>query len=215
MEDRAVHFSMNTAELRWADGTIDHSRLPSLDADRSVSISEPSGICITFSNHVRCVVKVAGRITERNVEPGCVSVAGAEAITWLSVGEPSDVVQVVASRELRQAIAKELGVAHAADLDDLHGGTDPVVWAVGVRLRAGVRNLVELSSLERDYRVRHLYRRICETRFGGRLPAKGDGRLDSRRLARVTEFIEAHLTSDLTVEDLADVAAAEQVSFPP
>jgi AraC family transcriptional regulator len=142
-----------------------------------------------------------------------VSVAGSEAITWLRVREASDVVQVIASPNLRRSLAEELGVPGVSDLDDLHGGTDSVVWAIGVRLRAGVRNLVEVSVLERDFLVRHLYRRIFATRFGGRLAAKGDGGLDPRRLSRVTEFIEAHLISDLTVEALADVAALSKFHF--
>jgi hypothetical protein len=59
-----VHSGVDVAELHWADGAMDHTRLPNIEDDRFASVSEPFGICITFSSHLRCAVKVAGRITE-------------------------------------------------------------------------------------------------------------------------------------------------------
>jgi AraC family transcriptional regulator len=200
-------------EFSFTGAKTDHCRLPAFDEEDLDSISDPCGICLTFTHHVGCAVEIAGRRFARDVETGCVSVAGPEPIRWLRVREPSDVLQVTASPDLRCSLAEEMGVPGAADLGDLHGGTDPVVWAIAVRLRAALRGGTALDVLEYQFLVRHLYQRIFETRFGGKSPVKGNGGLDPQRLSRVVEFIETELDSDLTIASLAEIAALSPFHF--
>jgi hypothetical protein len=60
------------------------------------------------------------------------------------------------------------------------------------------------TPVECDQLIWELYRHVFATRFGGRLRKKGDGKLNRRRLDRVTAYIEEHLTdSDLSIAVLA------------
>jgi len=118
----------NTVKRVCTAGSVEHAWLPPFGKGDYVSVSMPSSICLAFSRHVECVVTTAGMTARRNVEPGCVTIAGREPICWLDVREPADVVEVTATPTVRRRIAEEMGVAQATELDDLHGGTDSVIW---------------------------------------------------------------------------------------
>jgi AraC family transcriptional regulator len=197
-----------------AAGTVEHAWLPDCGEDGYVSVSAPSGICLTFNAHLGCLVTINGKRLQRDVEPGCVQIAGPEPIYWHVVREPSDVVEVTAPPEVRRAIAEEIGVPQAAELDDLHGGTDPIIWAIAARIRTSLRTVQESADLEYDELIRHLYGHVFATRFGGRLPTKRHGKLDRRRLERVTAYIEEHLAdTSLSVAVLAEVASLSAFHF--
>ncbi len=197
-----------------AAGTVEHAWLPGSDEGGYVSVSAPSGICLTFNPHLRCIVTINGRRSQRDVEPGCVQIAGPEAIYWHVVREPADVVEVTATAEVRRAIAEEMHVPQAAELEDQHGGTDPIIWGIAARIRTSLRTLREGADLEYEQLIRHLYGHVFATRFGGRLRMKGHGKLDRRRLERVTAYIEEHLADrSLSVAALAQVASLSAFHF--
>lgn len=193
---------------------MEHAWLPGRGETGYVSVSAPSGICLTFSQHLGCRVTIAGKRLQRDVEAGCVQIAGPEPIYWHVVHEPSDVVEVTATAAVRRAIAEEMGVAQATELEDLHGGTDCVIWAIAARLRTSLRTLGQGAYLEYDELIWRLYRHVFATRFGGRLPAKGDGKLDRRRLDRLMTYIDEHLTDNcLSVAVLSEVASLSPSHF--
>jgi AraC family transcriptional regulator len=204
----------NIIKRACAAGTVEHAWVPDCGEDAYVSVSAPSGICLTFDPHLACLVTINGTRSQRDVEPGCVHIAGPEPIYWHLVREPSDVVEVTAAASVRRAMAEEMGVPQAADLDDLHGGTDPVIWAIAARLRTSLRTRRQGADLQYDELIRSLYGHVLATRFGGRLPAKGHGTLDRRRLERVTSYIEEHLAdASLSVAVLAEVASLSPFHF--
>jgi AraC family transcriptional regulator len=124
------------------------------------------------------------------------------------------VVEITAPASVRRAIADEMGIPHAAALDDLHGGTDRGIWAIATSLRMVLRGGVEAADLEYDQLIWQLYRHVFAARFGGRLRTKGDGKLDPRRQDRVLAFIEAHLAdAGLSIAALADTAALSTFHF--
>jgi AraC family transcriptional regulator len=125
------------------------------------------------------------------------------------------VVEILATPMVRKAIAAEMHVEEVADLDELHGGTDSVIWGIAVQVRSRLRAHAESDHLEYEQFIWELYRHVFATRFGGRLPEKGhDGKLDRRRLDRVVAFIDAHLTGDRPgVAALADVASLSPFHF--
>jgi AraC family transcriptional regulator len=209
----SLHQSRQCAEMVWSNGEASHTRLPPCSAAEAVSVSAPHGICLTFSDHKRCVLDIGGRSVRRNVPRGSVSINGPEPIVWLEVREPADVIEIVASVDIRRAIAEETRASAAAELGDVQSGRDPVIWAIAVRFRAAVLNLVELSDLERDLLLHQLYHRVFLTKFGGKRREKGDGGLDERRLQRVDAFIDANLASELSIADLAGVATLSRFHF--
>lgn len=156
-----------------------------------------------------------GKWLRRDVERNCVQIAGPEPIYWHVVREPSDVVEILAIPPVRRAIAAEMRVEEAADLDELHGGTDNIIWGIAAQVRTRLRTHADFGHLEYEQLIWELYRHIFATRFGGRLPAKGaDGKLDRRRLDRVVAYIDAYLTDGrLSIAELADVASLSPFHF--
>jgi AraC family transcriptional regulator len=136
---------------------------------------------------------------------------------WVEVGEPSDVVEIIADPIVRHAMAEELGVPHALHLGSIHVEHDPVLWVVAARFRTiclgAAKDAPVMPHLECDELLHLLYRRVFITKFGGRRPGKGDGALDERRLKRVVEYVEANLGSPLTIHGLAAVAALSPFHF--
>jgi AraC family transcriptional regulator len=204
----------NVVKVACAAGTLEHAWVPALRLGGYISTSCPFGICVTFTHHRRSVVSIAGKYYQEDVEPGCVQIAGAEPVEWHVVSNPSDVVEITASVELRRSIAHEMRAADMAERADLHGGMDAVVWALACRVRSMLRHPRPASSLACEELILALYRHIHATRLGGRLKVRGSGKLDSRRLARVTSYIEAHLTEDtLGIATLARVACLSPFHF--
>jgi AraC-like DNA-binding protein len=165
-------------------GIVEHAWLPALRDDAYISFSNPYGICLAFTGHRGCVVSMAGGTLHRDLEPGGIWINGPEPIRWHLVREPSDVVEITATPEVRCAVAEEMGVAQVIEMDDLRGATDDVAWAIAARIRATLRSEPDGSEQDIERLIWHLYRRVFELRRGGRLSAKGDGRLDRRRLER-------------------------------
>jgi len=52
---------------------------------------------VTFSEHIGCIVAIGAKRLQRNVERGCIQIAGAESFDWHVVHEPSDVVETTAT----------------------------------------------------------------------------------------------------------------------
>lgn len=128
--------------------------------------------------------------------------------------EWADIVEVIATTDVRGAIAHEMRVTHAAELDDLHGAGDGIFWAIAVRLRTSLRSRAIAEDLEREELIWHLYRHVFASRFGGRDSGRGDGKLSRRRQQRVTDYIEGHLTdAALSVGTMAEVASLSPFHF--
>lgn len=204
----------NTVRFEGVGGCVEHGWWPLQRRGGFMTVSKPGSICLTFSRHPKCEAFTGGRASFRSVEPGCVGIAGPEPITWCAVDEPSETVELVATPEFRASIADEMGVGADSGMADLHGGTDPVVWAIAAQARSALRSAEGLQGLECEALLWHVYRHVFAARFGGRARSKGEGKLDARRRERIVEFIEAHLHDPgLTIDALAGVAALSRFHF--
>jgi AraC family transcriptional regulator len=204
----------NVVAVVSAGGSVEHAWVPGLHYGGYVSTSCPFGICVSFTGHRRCVVSIAGKYFEEHVDPGCVQIAGAESIGWHVVSGPSDVVEVTATPEVRRCIAEEMGVANMPEQADLHGGRDVLVWTLACRVRSMLRHPDFARGLVCEELIWTLYRHIHATRLGGKAKGRGSGKLDGRRCARVTSYIEEHLEDDtLSIAGLARVACLSPFHF--
>lgn len=204
--------SPEIARLAVHGAAIAYCRLPAWEATEYVSHSSASSVGLSFT-HQRCVVEVAGRAAAREVHPVSVVVMGAGPATWLCVEEASEFIEVTGDASLRNAIADELCVPSASDLADVGYPGDAIAWAVAARLRAYAASDGPIDQLEVEFLVRRLYGHAFIARFGGRLRERSDGALDARRLARVAEFVDSHLGTDLNLGMLADIAALSPFHF--
>jgi AraC family transcriptional regulator len=213
-----MHEFPAVARLEWPDARLvhfaSHGQPASAASDRDLAITDPSSISLALFGAVEAHIETAGKRSDRRIVPGSVTLCGPEPIRWIGASSGSEVefIEIGASEAVRRDVAGELGVARHFELDDDHGWTDPVVFAIASRFRSAARATAILDDIERDLLLRRLYGRVFAMRFGGRLPPRAGG-LDPGRLDRVTEFVEAHLDANLTVGRLAAVAALSPFHF--
>jgi AraC family transcriptional regulator len=204
------------ARARWSGVSIAHCRHPPWEARDATQSAEPGSIAIGYNGQTNVVIQKAGGLPiTRDMRRGSIRLNGPEPMHWLRVAGPAEVLEVTADHQWRHAIADGLGVTAHADLDDLHGWEDTRAWAILSRLRAAVRNRLELTDVERDHLVRLLYEQVFQTQFGGRAVDRlsSDTGLDARRLRRVADYVEGHMQRELTIAALADAAAFSPFHF--
>ena len=200
------------ARLDWLNVRVAHCRLPAWSDEQLNSVSHPGSIGMSFTHQASATIRRGnGRADRRGVAAGSVGLGGQEPIAWLAVGNASEVIEITADETLRRDIAGELGVLHHADLDDLHGWTDPVIKAIMLRFRAGVRDWVRLDGMEHEALTRAAYARVLQVKFGA--VARAPRKLDRTRLARVVDFVAANLDRDLLIVELADIATLSAYHF--
>jgi AraC family transcriptional regulator len=212
--------SHGVARMQWGQAKLMHyssgaAETTSTAGDDFLALTDPSSISLAFVGHCEAFLGNGGKTQTYRIFPGSVMLCGGEPLRWLGgTGTgASDYIEITATADFRRGIAEELRVPSHADLDDMHGWDDPVVWAIAARFRSAARQTVLLDDLERDLLLRRLYAHVLETRFGGRNASRGQGRLDETRINRVVDFIEAHLEDRLTIARLAQVAALSPFHF--
>jgi AraC family transcriptional regulator len=204
---------VDIARLQWNHVKVAHLLLPPYEATDLVNVATPGAIAVGYHGQKKATLQTTGgRILSIDIEPGDIGLTGREPVRWLKLNQRAEVVEIAASSALRCEVAEELGVERFRDLDDLHGWTDPYIWALVSRLRMAVRRKISLTDLDGDELVRRIYARVFHVRFGAPLvvlPAE----LDQQRVRRVTEFVEAYLGGPLTLKSLARSAALSPFHF--
>ena len=188
--------------------------LPPMDRTQEPTVSCPFAIAFSFSGHEAALLEYpSGRTATRRVRPNAGGMTSGEAPAWVEIPERSEFVEFRPNEALRRSICDELGVPQAAELAEIGGIMDPVLWAASARFRAHALGGWPLEGLEAESLMETLVRRLVSTRLGGK-PARASGvTLDRRRLDRVTDYIEANLSADLSIEALARVAALSRYHF--
>ncbi len=204
---------VDIVRLEWDAARIAHCRLSAWEAGEHESTSATSSIGFAFTTQCGAIVEIDGKAREKDVVAGRLVLTGAEPVSWLRVREPSELIEIAASPELRQSVAIELGVTQWAGLTELDVPADRGAWAIAARFRSAMRAGAPLTDLERDAMVRLLYAKVLRSVFGGALQVNGDGALDIARLTRVTDYVEANLGSPLSLEYISDVAALSPFHF--
>jgi AraC family transcriptional regulator len=129
------------------------------------------------------------------------------------VSEPSECIEVTAAPALRTRIAHELNVPKRADLDEGFARHDPVIWGLSCEMRARVRAGTTIDAVALEECVLRLYHRVFKQFLGGRDDARGDGGLSSTRTSLVFDWIEAHLSNDFSIVELASAASLTTSHF--
>ncbi|MFL5494583.1 MAG: helix-turn-helix domain-containing protein [Gemmatimonadales bacterium] len=205
---------MRGSSRSYRGGLIEHAIMPPHEPDGFTSTSRSGSIGVSFTGHRGAIRQyVRGPIVEADIPPGASFVTSSSDLRWLEVREPSESLEVYPRPGLVRAVAAELDGSASAGLPDVAGVEDPVVWSVAATFRAALLGGRPMTELEADTRLRLLLRHVLITYGGlaGNRPVRG--RLDARRLSRVTEFIEARLEGRLLLAELAQVAALSPFHF--
>ena len=201
----SVATGWSTAQLRrWRE--VEPVSYPALDHH-----------CLTLhmGRPRRIVRQGEGRTCAVDVEPGALSLTphGA-AFEWRTPG-PVDYAELYVSPSAVQALWRETPDEIARPmLQDRLGIIDPLVEGLMAALLEEVERGEAASHLFLDSLFSSLWLRLTRTCSG---PSRSGpvtvASLSSRRLQRVLDYVEENLSSDLTLTDLAGVAALSPFHF--
>lgn len=138
---------------------------------------------------------------------------GAEPMYSIETSGTHDVLEVVPGETFVHFLADELNVPNLSSSSPRFGEHDPVYWAISAQLRSAARGQIHLSDLAGDRLLLLLLRHVLLKMHSGKSRERGFGGLDSRRMVRVTEYIEANLHRSLSIDNLAEVAALSPFHF--
>ncbi len=201
------------SEITFASARVVHLVMPPHEPDGYTSVSEPLAICISFTGHRDAVVEDhAGRACAWSFPPGAGALNGFAPQRWLRVNEPAEALEVRATSEELASVSDEIGVDWHAHPESLPTGRDPVIFGMCARFRMAALGADAIAELEADELVRTLLTHVAVRHLGARAP-RLRGRLDRRRLTRITDFIEDTLESPPSLREMADVAAMSPFHF--
>jgi AraC family transcriptional regulator len=172
-----------------------------IPAGPGVTRTRPNQVGVSFSQHVAAEYQFGDRLIEADIRPGSVFVTGQESITWTRIQETTEALEIYPD-------------ADVPDIQPAAASQDGTVLAVASMLkRAHVADRpisdVEASTLS-HLLVEHLRSRYCAAhRVEARLP----GQLDRRIVDRIAEFVDAELSGEITLDQLAAIARLSPFHF--
>jgi AraC family transcriptional regulator len=195
-------------------GAVFYEVLPPHAPGHFTSETQKGGIGISFSGHRRAARRLdGGPVIESDIAPGAVFLAASSNLSWLRVAEPADALEVHFAPAYLDSVAAELGAPRCAGLPDVGGAADALVWSVSALFRSALRNGRALPDVEASSQARRLAGHVLRRYAGLRGKDRTAGALDRRRLARVTELVDAGLSERLTIETLAAAANLSPFHF--
>jgi len=168
---------------------------------------------VVFSRHRALVREVASRAERADIDPGEVFVTGDDAISWSSVADITEALEIYPDPELLRRVVVEAG--DRGPVTPALGVRDAVVFGIAFVLRrAHVAGgaLTDMAASTLAHRLAgHLVEHYTE---GGPLgPRPGPRTLDRRAVNRIAEFVDAELGNTLTLDRLAALASLSPFHF--
>ena len=203
-----------TRRLDFTCARIVHITMPPHEPDGYTSTSEPFAIGISYTGHRKAVIG-DGTSASREISfaPGTCGINGADRTRWLRVAEPSEALEIQPSQLERQSTARAFGIDWTGGREFLQLDFDPVLWGICARFRMAACGAAVLSELHASALVHDLLFHVASHYFGVHIPKTIRGRLDARRLARVTALVEDSLQNPPNLRTMADAAAMSPFHF--
>ncbi len=178
------------------------------------SVTGANQIGASFSHHRGLVYTQAGRESVRNVEAGAVFVTGTEGISWSRVRERTEALEIYPDLALLQETSVRL-TGRPLTLQPASFVRDPVVYSIAAQLKRVHVTGTYLSDVAASTLAQGLAEHLLDVYSGesGRTRKKRTGRLDARTLDRLNTYVQSHLTSTITLQQLAEVAHLSPFHF--
>jgi AraC-like DNA-binding protein len=195
------------ADIRlWPGMRSEYSWIP---PGGSAGRTEPHQVGVSFSSHRAAVYESAGRTIEADIVAGAVVVTGRDAISWLRVRETTEALEIFPDPSLLLSLATDPPELEPALTWD---GTVLAIGAILQRVHASGSALSDIAANTLAYRLAsHLLQHYSPD--SRRSPHSYTGRLDRGTVDRVTQFVDAELANELTLERLAAVATRSPFHF--
>jgi AraC family transcriptional regulator len=170
-----------------------------------------SAIGVAFTPQRRAHWSVGAAQLSGVIEPASVFITPVEGIDWQAWDLISDSIEIWLDEEKLSRWSHEHGGPSTIAFDLQHRIHDPMVINIASRVRRLLcspdPSAEALAELGQELGRHYLHRYV-----GLRIGAE-ERPLDERRLARVLDYIDAHLAEPLHLDKLADVAALSSFHF--
>src|SRR5262249_10739300 len=155
-----------------------HVTMPPHAPDGYTSTSDSFAIGVSFTGHVKAVIEDGcGHALERTFPAGTCGINGPVPVSWLSVAEPGEALEIYPSEEMRTALGEELHVDWHSRTEFLQAEYDPIVWSICARWRMAACGAAALMELEADELVHNLLAHVAVRYLGAPVPKRVRGRL--------------------------------------
>lgn len=195
-------------------GRVVYALLPPHHPRHFTSVTERGGIGASFTAHRHAVRGVEGApLREADISAGDAFLMSSGNLEWLQVDEPSEMWEFHPDPSFVQRVASELGASRPITLPDIDGRPDAVIWSIATWFRSRLARGRPVDDLDASERLRALVAHAVHLYGGASFRKQRAGMLDARRLTRVVEYVDAHLSDRFTLEQLAEAAALSPFHF--
>jgi AraC family transcriptional regulator len=197
--------------LQWPGMRSEYAWLP---PHEGFSVTGANQIGASFTHHRGLVYSQAGRESVRNVAAGAVFVTGTEGIAWSRVRERTEALEIYPDLTLLQ----QTSVRRAGRLVTVEPASfvrDPVVYSIAALLKRVHVTGAYLSDIAASTLAQRLVEQLIDVYSGSspRSRSMRSGRLNMRTLDSLNDYIETHLASTITLQQLAEVARLSPFHF--
>ena len=194
--------------------SVVYGRQPGARERKTTSTTAANSIDLAFLPHERSIVRRSnGRTEVRAFAVGQGGMHGFEPIEFIHVETPSEYMEIRVSDALLAQVGAALGRTALKELPERHDIIDPVMWAVGARLRADILGGWPIDPLLAEEAVFALATHLMVGYLGAKPRRATRLALDHRRLRRVNAFVDAHLQDRISLRHLANVASVSPYHF--
>jgi len=199
------------ATLQWPGLTTVYAWLPPHEA---VGVAKPNHVAIDFTAHSKASFEIRQRARQIDIAPGAAFIVGAEAIRWSKLEEPNESLGMYPDMNLLQRLAQTTN-ARRIELETVVNRRDPTLLGIAHTFKRACAAEHTLSDIEASSLAHLLARRLLGTYCGIELR---DTKLNGSKLSEIAirtvcDFIEDHLCTQLTLEDLAALVCLSPFHF--
>ncbi len=189
------------ATLQWPGLTTVYAWLPPHEA---VGVAKPNQVEIAFTAHAKATFETRQRARQIDIAPGAAFIVGAEAITWSRLEEPNEALGMYPDMALLQRLAQTTN-ARRIELETVVHRHDPVLLGIAHAFKRAFVAEQTICDIQASSLAHLLARRLLATYCGIELPdaTLPGSKLSETAIRTVCDFIEEHLCTQLTLEDLA------------
>ncbi len=199
------------ATLQWPGVTTVYSWLP---PHQAIGVAKPNHVAIDFTAHSKASFEIRQRARQIDIAPGAAFIVGAEAIRWSKLEEPNESLGMYPDMNLLQRLAQTTN-ARRIELETVVNRRDPILLGIAHTFKRACAAEHTLSDIEASSLAHLLARRLLGTYCGIELR---DTKLNGSKLSEIAirtvcDFIEDHLCTQLTLEDLAALVCLSPFHF--
>ena len=202
ISDRSLNIAIGRqATMQWPGVTTVYSWESPHEA---VGVAKPNQVEIAFTAHAKAVYETRQRARQIDISPGAAFIVGTEPITWSKLEEPNESLGMYPDLDLLRRLAQPTN-ARRIELETLVNRRDPILLGIGHAFKRACVAAQTLSDIEASSLAHLLARRLLVSYCGIELPdaALNGSKLSEKTIRTVCDYIEAHLCTQISLEDLA------------